>query len=116
MARPGEGFVRNEALSVWDRMFGKGFFHGVNNPWSDAGQNIINALKGNLSVSIPNLQQATAPRVQFATGGRVQERPAQNLGTIQFEVDGNKYPVQGDVDVLKELSRAIERKQRMRQN
>lgn len=118
MARPGEGFVNNEALSVWDKMFGTGFFHGINAPWSDAGQSIINALKGNLSVSLPDLQKSVAPKFHFAEGGRTPSSSAstQDMGKIVFEVSGNGYPVYGDVEVLSKLQQEIKRKQRLRMN
>ncbi len=118
LARPGEGFVRNEALRVWDRMFGTGFFEGINNPASAAGQAIIKALRG--QVSIPAMPKARPSQAMaFADGGRVPGVAGldmSRMGTVDLNLDGTRYPVAGDRDVLEELSRAIDRKKRRRPN
>lgn len=73
LARPGEGFVRNEALKVWDSRFGRGFFEAINAPWSAAGKSLIQALSGRIQMpKMPNLAPSRpAPTRAFATGGRV---------------------------------------------
>ncbi|WP_290793420.1 hypothetical protein, partial [Halomonas sp.] len=117
LARPGEGFVRNESLHVWDRLFGRGFFEGINNPWGMAGQNIIDSLKGNLSVSLPTVYRSTAPRQHYATGGRVSEKSvSHDMGKIVLEMGGKEYPVQGNVSVLDELKKEINKQNRLRKN
>lgn len=113
LARPGEGFVRNEALSVWDRLFGPGFFEGVNNPWSKAGQEIKNALLGaipRISVSTPHI-----PRAAFATGGRTSGVDGlRNLGRVEIVAGGKSFPVIADEEVAESLKRTLKRESLMK--
>jgi hypothetical protein len=111
--RPGEGFVHNEALAVWDRLFGPGFFEGVNNPWSQAGQKIRQALSGafpKLNLSMPQI-----PKMTYATGGRASAMP--NLGRLDLAM--GKKPIgtiMGKVDVLNTLKDAIRKERLMKDN
>ena len=113
LARPGEGFVRNEALSVWDRMFGRGFFEGVNAPWSKAGQAIISAMTGNLNLGRP---APPKPSLAYATGGRVALPDARDMGVVNFSLGGRKYPLYGQVDVIRTLKTELSRDQARRGN
>lgn len=116
LARPGEGFVRNEALKVWDRMFGKGFFDGINAPWSTAGQAIIRALQGQIRLpSLPAINRFSSG-LAFAGGGRVPGFDIPRMGSVDLQYDGGSYQVIGDVDVLEQLQRAAGRKKRLRPN
>lgn len=115
-ARPGEGFVRNEALSVWDRLLGPGFFEGINAPWSAAGRQIKAAMSGNItgfSIPAPN-----APSMAFATGGRVSppDMGMKDMGKIDINIGNKTYPVMGGTDVIEELKSALVREKLMRSN
>ena len=89
MVRPGEGFVRNEALKVWDRLFGTSFFEGVNNPWSAAGKAIINALKGH--VQLPRIPKTVNTTMRFAEGGRAPS--AGEVITLNLRAGGVEMPL-----------------------
>jgi len=115
LARPGEGFVRNEALAVWDRNFGKGFFEAINAPWSKAGQAIIARLSGGLGFNIPNLAPPP-PKTAFATGGRVGGAAPANMGTLTINVGGGSFPVSAPVDVLADLKNSLARENALRSN
>ena len=112
MARPGEGFTRNEALSVWDKKVGAGFFEGVNNPWGTNGRRIMDALIG----ASPRLQVAvpSAPKSSFASGGRTSQ-PA-NLGTVNIKIGGKTHQGLYEPDVAKSLTRELQRLQKLRPN
>ena len=111
LARPGEGFVRNEALSVWDRLFGRGFFEGINAPWSGAGQAIIKALSG--QIRLPAMP-SSRPAFAFATGGRVGIPDLRDMGSVRLDVGGKGYPVMARQDVVAELKEALFREQARR--
>lgn len=114
LARPGEGFVRNEALSVWDRLFGTGFFEGINAPWSGAGQAIIRALSG--QIRMPAMP-AMRPAFAFAAGGRVSVPDnMRDMGMVKIAVGDQAYPVMGRQDVVAELKNALSREQSRRSN
>ena len=113
LARPGEGFVRNEALSVWDRAFGRGFFEGINNPMGAAGQAIMAALQG--KISLPSMPK-TAPKMAFATGGRATGYGGQDMGTVNLTLDGNSFPMMGRVDDIGRLKQYIRRENARRSN
>ena len=46
LARPGEWFIRNEAVKAWTSRMGSGFMNAINNPLSAMGQNIMGILSG----------------------------------------------------------------------
>ncbi|MDY6903687.1 MAG: tape measure protein [Thermodesulfobacteriota bacterium] len=115
LARPGEGFVRNEALKVWDRLFGRGFFEGINAPWSRSGRSIIDAMTGGLSFRLPAMHTPVF-RTAYATGGRVAGPDAKDMGTVRLEVGNRSFPVTARQDVVKELKQAIARETAMRSN
>lgn len=118
-ARPGEWFVHNEAVHVWDRLFGKGFMEGINAPWSSFGQKIKNTLmngipKFNFGGITKKRFSPKMPLPSYAVGGQI--GGIKNLGTISLNVGTNAYPVLGDVQVIKKLKEAIERENLMRTN
>ena len=113
-ARPGEGFVRNEALSVWDSLLGPGFFEGINAPWSKAGQRIKAAMSGNISgFSIP---VPGAPRMADASGGRVPDMGLKDMGPVEINLGNKAYPVMGRIDVIEELKGALIKEKLLRNN
>jgi len=108
LARPGEGFVRNEALAVWDRMFGRGFFEGINAPWSGMGQKIIAALKGGMpSVKVPATVLPKAAYA-FAAGGRV-SAPEERM-ILELTAGGVSAPmtVVGNRQTIRAMVKGIE--------
>lgn len=115
LARPGEGFVRNEALAVWDRKFGRGFFEGINAPWSNAGQAIIRALSG--KISLPAMPKS-APRLAYATGGRVNSPlgDMRDMGSINFNLGGDTVKMMGQVTDIARLKQFIARENARRSN
>lgn len=116
LARPGEGFVRNEALAVWDKKFGTGFFDAINNPWSRIGQSIISTLSGGFKARMPN-PSVPVPRTAFAAGGRVAAPAgATDMGTLNITVGGGSYPVSAPTDVLTALKNSLTRENALRSN
>lgn len=118
-ARPGEWFVHNEAVHVWDRLFGKGFMEGINAPWSSFGQKIKNTLingvpKFNFGGIAKKRFSPKMPLPSYTTGGQI--GGIKNLGIVSLNVGTNAYPVLGDVQVMKKLKEAIERENLMRTN
>ncbi len=112
MARPGEGFTRNEALSVWDKAIGTGFFEGVNNPWGANGRRIMQAMIGNtpkIGVAMPS-----APKTAFATGGRVGK--AEKLGSFEIKIGGKSHTGLFEPDVAKSLTKQLKGLQKRRPN
>lgn len=107
-ARPGEGFVKNEALSIWDKTLGKGFFNGVMNPFGPQGQKIMEKMKGNsLNSSLIKSIQGMASKVgQFA-----------DMGSININIgSGNPIPIMGNISDLNELKKRLVEEQGKRYN
>jgi tape measure domain-containing protein len=109
LARPGEGFVRNEALAVWDRMFGTGFFEGVNNPQGPQGRRIIDALASQLPRH--NVTRPPSPPAGFAAGGRVGQ--VKDMGKVDLVFNRKAYPVTGTSSVIDQLKAALARERLM---
>ena len=118
LARPGEGFVRNEALAVWDRKLGRGFFEAINAPWSKAGQSIIQALSGSLRMSMPKIQPPNSPALAFSSGGRVPglSENLKDLGVVRLNVGDRSFPAIVKTDVAAELKDILRKGQARRSN
>ncbi len=113
LARPGEWFIRNEAVKDWTRRFGSGFMSAINNPWSSTGQRLKSALSG---VSQRIVAMPTPPKRHFSTGGMVQRfaeggqvAAPQKTHRVQFvSPSGNQVTGYFEDDVSKVLNVILE--------
>ncbi len=117
LARPGEWFIRNEAVSVWNRVVGKGFMNAVNAPWSSHGQRLLSALKNaslpGWTVDMPDMSGIHSMPLRFATGGMVPGLGSgPHMGTLELAIGGGSFAVQAPVDTLQVLKKAIKRAKR----
>ncbi|MBJ6798627.1 tape measure protein [Geomonas propionica] len=78
-ARPGEWFVQNEAADFW----GDSFMAAVNEPWTQAGQEIQQRLAG---FNAPVMPDIPMPGVAFSTGGRVSVPEPAEKSTTRIEL------------------------------
>lgn len=88
-----EWVINNSATRFW----GDDLLAAVNRPFSSAGR----VLQGLLANNVPSPAPAVAGSVP-------------NLGSISLDVGGASFPVQGQIDVLSQLSKAIIRLNRSR--
>lgn len=115
LARPGEWFIRNEAVAAWTRSMGSGFMHAINSPWSGAGQKLMAGLRGVKmpQVSIPRVSVPDLGSMRFATGGQVPATDgAVPMGTLNLSIGGESIPVTAAVSDLDRLNQAVRRARR----
>lgn len=115
LARPGEWFIRNEAVAAWTRSMGSGFMHAINSPWSGAGQKLMAGLRGFKmpQVSVPRVSVPSLGPMRFATGGQVPAAAgAVPMGTLNLNIGGESIPVTAAVSDLDRLNQAVHRARR----
>ncbi|MDW7643453.1 MAG: phage tail tape measure protein [Desulfuromonadales bacterium] len=115
LARPGEWFIRNEAVSVWSRALGSGFMHAINAPWSGAGQKLLAGLQGVKmpAMSAPRVSVPNVAPLRFATGGAVPSGAGTvSMGTINLAIGGDSVAVSAPVSDLDRLNQLIRRARR----
>ncbi|MGE4545841.1 MAG: phage tail tape measure protein [Pedobacter sp.] len=115
LARPGEWFIRNEAVAAWTRSMGSGFMHAINAPWSGAGQKLMAGLRGFKApqVSAPRVSVPSIGPLRFATGGAVPGGAAAvSMGTLSLMLGGDSVEVSAPVSELDRLNQMIKRARR----
>jgi TP901 family phage tail tape measure protein len=114
LARPGEWFINNEAVKHWESLFGNGFMHAINNPWSKIGSTLEAVIKSNQGVQLSagNLVKSAFPR--YAAGGSV--AGIQDLGRVEIVVGNKGFPVFGKINILDTLKGEIEKENLLRSN
>ena len=108
IARPGEGFVKNEALAVWDKVFGKKFFNGIMNPWGKDGKAIMSGLSKSTSASA--LTNAVKKLSQAGMN-------LTDMGNLNITIgNSGPFPVMVQPDIASGLKAALLREQSLRAN
>lgn len=115
LARPGEWFIRNEAVKQWTKMFGPGFMSGINSPWSKAGGRIQNALARTTPRFAEGGQIASAIKSSMSgVQNQVSTAGPRNLGVVRLNIGNQQFPVLTTAIMASKLKHAVHREMLMR--
>ena len=112
---PGEYVVRKEAV----RNIGVGVLNAINNLKLGAADifSSIKAQSGGYLMPQINIQTPQIARMAFQTGGSVQSPGIANLGSLNLSINNQEIgKIYAEPDVLKILSKQVQRKNRLRSN